>query len=260
MVESMKPGSVIVDLASEQGGNCALTHPGQVTVHKGVTIVGYTDLPGRMVSLASQLYATTVVSLLEEIWKDGRIVINTDDQVVRGALVAHEGRVTWPPPPLPTPPPPPEPGVAVKTLRVEQAGESEKPEVRVANGAGGAGGKTAIWVALGATIMLGIGLVAPASFLGHFTVFVMACFVGWQVVWNVRPALHTPLMSVTNAISGIILIGGMLQLAGSSSAGGGGWFSAPVILGSIAVLIATINISGGFLITHRILAMFRRQN
>ena len=245
MVESMKPGSVIVDLAAEQGGNCAMTKPGEVCTHKGVTIIGYTDLPGRMASLSSQLYGTTVMALLEETFKDGKIVINTADQVVRGALVTHEGQITWPPP---TPPPPPEPGVAAKSPPVERAVHEEKHEAKTS-----APGLTALWAALAGLAMLGIGLSAPASFLGHFTVFILACFVGWQVVWNVKPALHTPLMSVTNAISGIILIGGMLQLAGSPS-------GAPAILGAIAVLIAAINISGGFLITQRMLAMFRRQS
>ncbi|CAG0960819.1 NAD(P) transhydrogenase subunit alpha [Phycisphaerales bacterium] len=245
MVESMKPGSVIVDLAAEQGGNCAMTRPGEVVVHKGVTIVGYTDLPSRMASLSSQLYGTTVVTLLEEVWKDGRITINLDDQVVRGALVAHEGKITWPPP-TPAPAPPPEPGVAVKAPKVEQNRVNHQPEPKPASGA-----VAALWAVLGAAVMLGIGVTAPPTFLGHFTVFVLACFVGWQVVWNVKPALHTPLMSVTNAISGIILIGGMLQLAHAR-------LDAPTILGAVAVLIATINIAGGFLVTQRMLAMFHR--
>ena len=245
MVESMKPGSVIVDLAAEQGGNCAMTRPGEVATHKGVSIVGYTDLPGRMASLASQLYGSTVATLLEAVAKDDTVTINTDDQVVRGTLVTHEGRVTWPPP---TPPPPPEPGVAIQTPTVETAGEAEKPEP-----ARSPLSVTIVSFLLASATMAGIGLLAPPSFLSHFTVFVLACFVGWQVVWNVKPALHTPLMSVTNAISGIILIGGMFQLAGPPT-------GAPAILGAIAVLIAAINISGGFLITQRMLAMFRRQS
>ena len=244
MVESMKPGSVIVDLAAEQGGNCAMTRPGEVTTHKGVTIIGFTDLPGRMASLSSQLYGTTVATLLEETWKDGKIVINTEDQVVRGALVTHEGRITWPPP---TPAPPPEPGVAAETWNVQHPAAGERSKVVVAES-----GKTALWIALAGFAILGIGLAAPVSFLSHFTIFILACFVGWQVVWNVKPALHTPLMSVTNAVSGIILIGGMLQLGGAPS-------GAPAILGAIAVLIAAINVSGGFLITQRMLAMFRKQ-
>lgn len=248
MVESMKPGSVIVDLAAEQGGNCAMTKPGEVVVHKGVTIIGYTDLPSRMPSLSSQLYGTTVVTLLEEVWKNGAVTINLEDQVVRGALVTHEGRITWPPP-APAPVPPPEPGVSAKTPKSEQAvpvRANHQPEhAEVSPGA------VAVWVILGAAVMLALGMVAPPAFLSHFTVFVLACFVGWQVIWNVKPALHTPLMSVTNAISGIILIGGMLQL-------GHAGLDAPTILGAVAVLIATINIAGGFLVTQRMLAMFRR--
>jgi NAD(P) transhydrogenase subunit alpha len=260
MVESMKPGSVIVDLAAEQGGNCALTKPGEVTVHKGVTIIGFTDLPGRMANLASQLYSSTVAAVLEDVCKNGapadakeatpkscHVQIKQDDQVIRGALVTYEGRITWPPPVPPAPPPPPEPGVAAKPPQIEQSGEFEKIEHAIANH------KTIIWIAVAALVMLGIGYAAPPAFLGHFSIFVLACFVGWQVIWNVKPALHTPLMSVTNAISGIILIGGMLHLSGPMS-------SMATLLGAVAVLIAAINIAGGFLITQRMLAMFRRHN
>ncbi|MBS0192405.1 MAG: Re/Si-specific NAD(P)(+) transhydrogenase subunit alpha [Phycisphaerales bacterium] len=246
MVESMKPGSVIVDLAAEQGGNCAMTRSGEVVTHKGVTVVGYTDLPSRVASLSSQLYGATVASLLEEVWKDGAIRIDESDPVVRGAMVTHDGRVTWPPPPLPnpSPAPPPEPGVAV---------HSGKAETAAAHGGASAGSASAFWIWVVAAVLAGAGIAvaAPPSFVSHFTVFVLACFVGWQVIWNVKPALHTPLMSVTNAISGIILIGGMLQLSGSNAA---------AILGAIAVLIATINVAGGFLVTQRMLAMFRRNS
>ncbi|HEX8196466.1 MAG TPA: Re/Si-specific NAD(P)(+) transhydrogenase subunit alpha [Pyrinomonadaceae bacterium] len=248
MVESMKPGSVIVDLAAEQGGNCAMTEPGTVVTHKGVTIIGYTDLPSRMASLSSQLYSSTIVALLEEMRdkETGALQVNLEDQVVRGALVAHEGKITYPPP---TPPPAPEPGVAARST----------PPVAVAQTAGSHGSHghdsdasvNPVWLALAGAALVGIGMIAPTSKLGHFTVFMLACFVGWQVVWNVKPALHTPLMSVTNAISGIILVGGMLQLSGAN-------FNLTTILGAIAVLIATINIAGGFLVTNRMLAMFRR--
>lgn len=253
MVESMKPGSVIVDLAAEQGGNCAMTRPGEVVTHKGVTVVGYTDLPSRVASLSSQLYGATVASLLEEVWQDGAITIDEQNQVVRGAMVTHDGRITWPPPPLPIPAPvaPPEPGVAANTTK----SESSAPHAN-----GGATAASApnmwVWMILGALVCVGIGWIAPPSFMAHFTVFVLACFVGWQVIWNVKPALHTPLMSVTNAISGIILIGGMLQLSGPAS--GSSAFSAAAVLGAVAVLIATINVAGGFLVTQRMLAMFRR--
>jgi NAD(P) transhydrogenase subunit alpha len=248
MVESMKPGSVIVDLGAEQGGNCTLTKPGEVVVHKGVTIVGYTDLPSRMASLSSQLYSSTVAALLEEVWKDGKAYINLEDQVTRGALVTYEGKITWPPPTPPTPPPPPEPGLPASSPQVEKTGqhavkhiEPSKPSPVL----------TAVGLIFAVVATLSIGLYAPDKFITHFTVFVLACFVGWQLVWSVKPALHTPLMSVTNAISGIILIGGMLQLSGPTG-------SLPVILGAAAVLIAVINVVGGFLVTQRMLAMFRR--
>jgi len=249
MVESMKPGSVIVDLAAEQGGNCALTQPGEVVVHKGVTIIGHTDLPSRMPSQSSQLYGATLAALLEEVIKDGAASIDTGDQVIRGALVTHKGEITWPPPPLPTPAPPPEPGVAPQL-------QPEKPAAHGPAAPAASPSRTLLWLGLLGAALVGLGLVAPPSFLSHFTVFILACFVGWQVVWNVKPALHTPLMSVTNAISGIILIGGMLQLGGNSSSGT--TTTATIILGAVAVLIATVNIAGGFLVTGRMLAMFRR--
>lgn len=244
MVESMKPGSVIVDLAAEQGGNCAMTEPGTVVNYKGVTIIGYTDLPSRMASLSSQLYGSTVVALLEELRdkETGALKVDYEDQVARGALVVHDGAITYPTPP----PPPPEPGVpshspASVVARTNKKAAHHETETSV----------SPLWLAFAGAALLGVGLIAPASKLGHFTVFMLACFVGWQLVWNVKPALHTPLMSVTNAISGIILVGGMLQLSGTT-------FSVTSILGAIAVLIAVINIAGGFLVTNRMLAMFRR--
>jgi len=259
MVESMKPGSVIVDLAAEQGGNCALTEPGRVVHHKGVTIVGYTDLPSRMASMSSQLYASTLVALLEELVSrptggqgadleeaGPELELDLDDEVVRGAVVLAEGKMMWPPP---LPPAPPEPGVPSRS----SAAKSVAPAV-----AGGTshdasnGGINPIMLIVAGVLLLLIGYAAPASTLSHFTVFILACFVGWQVVWNVKPALHTPLMSVTNAISGIILVGGMLQLTGTSS------LNLTTILGSFAVLIAAINIAGGFLVTNRMLGMFRK--
>jgi NAD(P) transhydrogenase subunit alpha len=244
MVESMKPGSVIVDLAAEQGGNCAMTEPGEVTAHKGVTIIGYTDLPSRMASMSSQLYSATIVALIEELRaEDGSVTVNLEDQVQRGALVTREGKITYPPP---TPPPAPEPGVATQSTASVIAHKNQKAAQETETGV------SPLWLALAGAALLGIGLVAPASTLSHFTVFMLACFVGWQLVWSVKPALHTPLMSVTNAISGIILVGGMLQLSGTT-------LSLTTILGAIAVLIAAINIAGGFLVTNRMLAMFRKQ-
>jgi len=257
MVESMKPGSVIVDLAAEQGGNCALTQPGKVVNHKGVTIIGYTDLPSRMASMASQLYGACVTALLEDLISDGAngapsLHINLEDEVVRGSIVLHEGKMMWPPPPRPTPPAPPEPGVPTKSSHAVAAAAAAKAGHDEGNG-------VSPWL-LGVIglIMLGLAFILPpkaanagSDFLGHLTVFILAIFIGFQVVWNVKPALHTPLMSVTNAISGIILVGGMLQLTSSS-------LDLTVILGAIAVLIAAINIAGGFLVTNRMLGMFRK--
>ncbi|MEJ7624587.1 MAG: Re/Si-specific NAD(P)(+) transhydrogenase subunit alpha [Pyrinomonadaceae bacterium] len=278
MVESMKPGSVIVDLAAEQGGNCSLTEPGKIVHHKGVTIVGYTDLPSRMASMSSQLYGSTIVALLEELSRSADTPVRTDaasrsgrildggtadtdksvrapllnidlhDEVVRGAIVLHEGKMMWPPPAPPTPPEhvaPPEPGVPTR---------SSASVAAIAKSTGGhnqGAGVSPILLSVVGLIMLGIGWIAPSSVLSHFTVFMLACFVGYQIVWNVKPALHTPLMSVTNAISGIILVGGMLQLGGTD-------MNLTTVLGAIAVLIAAINIAGGFLVTNRMLAMFRK--
>jgi H+-translocating NAD(P) transhydrogenase subunit alpha len=264
MVESMKPGSVIVDLAAEQGGNCSLTEPGKVTHHKGVTIVGFTDLPSRMASMSSQLYGATIVALLEDLCKspktdkahsakkdapetpaEAELNVDLDDEVVRGAIVLHEGKLMWPAPAPPTPVAPPEPGVPTKSSA------SVVAAVTTPHGHD-AGGINPLLLAVVGLVLLGLGLIAPDyKTLSHFTVFMLAIFVGFQVVWNVKPALHTPLMSVTNAISGIILVGGMLQLLGTNS-------NLTTILGGIAVLIAAINIAGGFLVTHRMLGMFRK--
>ncbi|CAN5569436.1 Re/Si-specific NAD(P)(+) transhydrogenase subunit alpha [soil metagenome] len=260
MVESMKPGSVIVDLAAEQGGNCVLTDPGKIVHHKGVSIVGFTDMPSRMASMASQLYGATIVALLSDLVakeaapadkdaapKPAQLVVNLDDEVVRGAIILNDGKIMWPPPAPPEPAAPPEPGVPTKS-------SASKAVAKAAAGGHGHGESTGISpVTLGiiGLVLVGLGVVAPAGVLSHFTVFMLAIFVGFQVVWNVKPALHTPLMSVTNAISGIILVGGMLQLTGTNS-------SLTVILGAIATLIAAINIAGGFLVTNRMLAMFRR--
>ena len=244
MVESMKPGSVIVDLAAEQGGNCVLTKPGSVVHHKGVTVIGYTDLPSRMASMSSQLYGSTIVALLEELRdENGELAVDLEDQVIRGAIVLAEGKMMYPPP---TPPAPPEPGVPTHSTASSAAAVPAK------NSAHDAGGSiNPVWLAVVGVILIGIGYAAPASTLSHFTVFILAVFVGWQVIWNVKPALHTPLMSVTNAISGIILVGGILQLSGTS-------LNLTTILGAVATLIAAINIAGGFLVTNRMLAMFRK--
>jgi NAD(P) transhydrogenase subunit alpha len=241
MVEAMKPGSVIVDLAAEQGGNCALTEPDRVIVAHDVTIIGYTDLPSRLSSQSSQLYATNLRNLLVELCpeKDGRLVVDMDDEVIRGATVVNAGQVTWPPPEAPRPPP----------ARPEQA-PAVQPEPAPAREQPAWVGPTAA-LTLGAILLVLVGSTAPASFFEHFTVFVLACFVGYMVVWNVTPALHTPLMSVTNAISSIIIVGALLQLSSS----------VPLIMGFAAfvVFITAINIFGGFGVTRRMLAMFRKQ-
>jgi H+-translocating NAD(P) transhydrogenase subunit alpha len=241
MVESMNAGSVIVDLASEQGGNCELTHPGDVVVRHAVTIIGYSDLPSRLASQSSQLYGSNLRHFLTDLTpgKDGRIVVNMEDDVIRGATVIREGAVTWPPPP------PRVQAIAPAAPAEAAVPEFPKPEGRRK------GSTVPIATALGAVALALIGAYAPAAFMQHLIVFVLAIFVGFQVVWNVAPALHTPLMSVTNAISGIIVIGALLQI-GSSSA-------VVVALAGISLLIATINISGGFWVTQRMLKMFRKE-
>lgn len=245
MVESMKPGSVIVDLAAEQGGNCAMTQPGKIVHHKGVTIIGYTDLPSRMASMSSQLYAATIVALLDELKGEEGLQVDLEDQVVRGAIILHDGKLMYPPP---TPPPAPEPGVPTHSTASVQA---HSAAVKNGTEAKTEQGMSPVLLLVAGIVLFGIGAVVPESFLSHFTVFILAVFVGFQVVWSVKPALHTPLMSVTNAISGIILVGGMLQLSGHGLSGS-------AILGGIAILLATINIAGGFLVTKRMLAMFHK--
>lgn len=238
MVESMRPGSVIVDLAAEQGGNCACTHPGEVYRYKGVTIVGLTDLPSRMAQQASQLYATNLCHFLDYMGGANNYNVNLEDEVIRGALVLYAGEATWPPPKLSEP--------------TQQTAPALQQPVKVEVFRGDLkGGSNLLWLLLTGLALIGIGISAPASFLSHFTVFVLACFVGWQVIWNVKPSLHTPLMSVTNAISGIIIVGGMLHLSGALN-------SPTTLLSAIAILLGTINISGGFLVTQRMLNMFQK--
>jgi proton-translocating NAD(P)+ transhydrogenase subunit alpha len=241
MVSSMRQGSVIVDLAAEAGGNCAVTRPGEVVTQQGVTVIGYVDLPSRLAPTASQLYGSNLTHLLADMGGAKSFHIDLEDAVVRGAIVLHEGKLVWPAPssaPIHAAPAPPRKSL-VPAL-------PEAPKAAVSHPLRSAA------FALVALLLLGLlGSVAPKEFVSHLTVFVLACFVGWQVVWNVTPALHTPLMSVTNAISGIILVGGMLQISGP--------ISSPVtLLSAAAVLLATINISGGFWVTTRMLAMFRR--
>lgn len=243
MVESMKPGSVIVDLAAEQGGNCKLTRADEVIKHNDVTLIGYTDLPSRLATQSSQLYGTNLRHLLSDLTpeKDGVIDVNMDDEVIRGATVIKDGEITWPPPaPKLSAAPKPAAASAVSNEAMKAAVEETKPSPV----------KTLLVAGIGVLALLAIGRVAPADFMSHLTVFVLACFVGYQVIWSVTPSLHTPLMSVTNAISGIIVVGALLTVSSSS-----GIVS---FLAAIAILIASINIAGGFLVTQRMLKMFRK--
>jgi NAD(P) transhydrogenase subunit alpha len=240
MVASMKPGSVIVDLAAEQGGNCALTEKNQVVVKHDVTIIGYTNLPSRLANQSSQLYATNLRHLLTDLTpgKDGNTVVNMEDEVIRGATVIKEGNITWPPPPPKLSAAPKQAAATAAAATVETKSLIPEPI------------KQWLPIALAALVFFAVGATAPTSFLSHFTVFVLACFVGYQVIWNVSPSLHTPLMSVTNAISGIIVIGALVQVSSPDSIIG--------ILSAVAILIASINIAGGFLVTRRMLEMFRK--
>lgn len=246
MVNSMKPGSIVVDLAAEQGGNCAYTEPDRAVEIGGVTILGYTDLTSRLATQASQLFGTNLVNLLSDMTEDGECKIDLEDEVVRKSLVLRDGVVTWPPPPDPekavAPPPTAEaPKPAPKPVAEPEVKDESSSKLPLIISA--IVGVAAVYVGMNESMSL---------FVQQLTVFVLACFVGWQVVWSVKAALHTPLMSVTNAISGIIIVGGMLQ-AGNSDAG-----QLAQILGAVAILVASINIVGGFLVTQRMLAMFRR--
>ena len=247
MVDSMRDGSVIVDLAAEQGGNCELTVPGKVVKKHGVHIVGYTDLPSRLATQASQLYATNIYNLIEEMCpeKDGNIQINMEDTVVRGATVVNNGEITWPPPPI-----------AVSAARKPSFGGQDvsvepEPAKPVTPPSVIAEVASSAWIPMivGALALFGLGIVAPPSFMAHFTVFVLSCFIGYMVIWNVSASLHTPLMSVTNAISSIIVLGALTQISSDK----------PIImyLSAFAIFITSINIIGGFSVTQRMLQMFR---
>ncbi|HEU5297659.1 MAG TPA: Re/Si-specific NAD(P)(+) transhydrogenase subunit alpha [Burkholderiaceae bacterium] len=254
MVRSMRPGSVIVDMAAEQGGNCELTVPGEVVVRDGVTIVGYTDLASRLAKQSSTLYSTNLLRLTEDLCKtkDGTINVNFDDEAIRGLTVLKEGVVTWPAPPpkLPAAPPKPNPAaIAAPAPKGHSHGAGEPMPAR----------SLATVFGLGALAFLLVGLYAPASFLSHFTVFVLACFVGYMVIWNVTPSLHTPLMSVTNAISSIIAIGALIQIAPPLVGGGVDRPHALILLLAVVALALTaVNMFGGFAVTRRMLAMFRK--
>jgi NAD(P) transhydrogenase subunit alpha len=259
-VALMKPGSVVVDLAAEQGGNCELTEPGGVAHAHGVTIVGYTDLASRLAAQSSQLYATNLRHLLTDMTpaKDGQIVIDMEDEVIRGATVVKDGQVTWPPPP-------PRLSAAPGPPAAAKATPASPPAASTAGDAGTRSAKgapavvrrdhrsvagPAIAAAIGAVALVGLGLTAPPDFMTHFTVFVLACFVGYLVIWNVTAALHTPLMSITNAISSIIILGAVLQISAAD----------PLVvwIAAVTVFLTSINIAGGFAVTRRMLQMFRK--
>ena len=250
MVQSMKPGSVIVDMAAEQGGNCELTEPGKAVVKHGVTIVGYTDLASRMARQSSTLYGTNLFRLTEELCKtkDGVINVNMEDDAIRGLTVIKNGEITWPAPPLVVAPKPaPKPAAAPAAKKGHGHGEPSGPMPV---------GQLLIVSAVAAVLLVLVGAYAPAAFLSHFTVFVLACFVGYMVVWNVKPALHTPLMSVTNAISSIIAIGALVQISPLAAAGRPNTLIG--ILAALALVLTAINMFGGFAVTQRMLAMFRK--
>ncbi|HRW16808.1 MAG: Re/Si-specific NAD(P)(+) transhydrogenase subunit alpha [Rhodobacteraceae bacterium] len=247
MVAAMKPGSVIVDLAAERGGNCELTVADQKVVSEnGVTIVGYTDFPSRMATQASTLYGNNIRHMLDDLTpeKNGVPVVNMEDDVIRGATVTHGGEITWPPPP---------PKVqaiakaAPKKAAVESAEEKAARELAELRESGR---RQTILLAAGAVLTLLVGSVAPVSFMQHFIVFALACFVGFHVIWNVAHALHTPLMAITNAISSIIILGALLQVGSASGI--------VMFLAAVSILIASVNIFGGFLVTRRMLAMFQK--
>jgi len=248
MVESMKPGSVIVDLAAERGGNCTLTRADEKFVtDNDVTIIGYTDFPSRMATQASNLYATNIRHMLDDLTpeKDGQAVVNIDDDVIRGALVTHQGEITWPPP---------EPKVkAIAAAKPKKKEPEETPEQKAAREAAELKkslNRTGLMLGIGSLLCLALGTVAPPSFMQHLIVFVLAVFVGFHVIWGVAHSLHTPLMAITNAISSIIIVGALLQIVSGSLL--------VMLLAAASVLMASVNIFGGFLVTRRMLAMFQR--
>ncbi|MFN3824166.1 MAG: Re/Si-specific NAD(P)(+) transhydrogenase subunit alpha [Pseudorhodobacter sp.] len=248
MVRMMKPGSVVVDLAAERGGNCDLTVPDdKIVTDNGVTIVGYTDFPSRMAAQASTLYSNNIRHMLTDLTpkKDGVIDHNMEDDVIRGATVSHQGAVTFPPPPpkiAAIAAAKPKPKVVELTPAEKRAQEVVAFKTQTRN--------QVTLLAVGGALLLGVGLVAPASFMQHFIVFVLAVFVGFQVIWNVSHSLHTPLMAITNAISSIIILGALMQI------GSGSYLV--ILLAALSVFMAGINIFGGFLVTRRMLAMFQK--
>jgi NAD(P) transhydrogenase subunit alpha len=247
MVAAMKPGSVVVDLAAERGGNCELTVADEKVVSEnGVTIIGYTDFPSRMATQAATLYGNNIRHMLDDLTpeKNGTPVVNMEDDVIRGATVTHGGEITWPPPP---------PKVQAIAKAAPKKSAVESAEARAARELAElreSGRRQTVLLAVGAALTLLIGSVAPVSFMQHFIVFALACFVGFHVIWNVAHALHTPLMAITNAISSIIILGALLQVGSASGI--------VMLLAAVSILIASVNIFGGFLVTRRMLAMFQK--
>jgi H+-translocating NAD(P) transhydrogenase subunit alpha len=253
MVQTMKPGSVIVDMAAEQGGNCELTEPGKAVVKHGVTIVGYTDLASRMAKQTSTLYANNLLRLTEELCKakDGVAVVNMEDDAIRGLTVVKEGAITWPAPPLKAAAAPaPKPAAAPVAQKKGGHGHGSSGPLPART--------LAVLFAVCALAFWFIGAYAPMAFLGHFTVFVLACFIGYMVVWNVTPALHTPLMSVTNAISSIIAIGALVQIAPPEVGTAGRPDELIRWLAFAGIVLTAVNMFGGFAVTRRMLAMFQK--
>lgn len=248
MVAAMKPGSVIVDLAAERGGNCKLTKMDEkIVTENGVTIIGYTDFPSRMAAQSSTLYATNIRHMMTDLTpgKDGQIVHNMEDDVIRGATVTFNKDVTFPPPPPKV--------AAIAAQKPKEKAKELTPEEKRANEIAAFKTQTRNQVtllAIGAALLLAVGLVAPASFMQHFIVFVLSVFIGFQVIWNVAHSLHTPLMAVTNAISSIIILGALIQIGSSSML--------ITLLAALGIFMAAINIVGGFLVTRRMLAMFQK--
>jgi len=247
MVDLMKPGSVIVDLAAEQGGNCDVTVPDKMIETKNkVRVIGFTDLPSRMATQASTLYSTNTRHMMDDLTpnKDGIPFINMDDDVIRGATVVHNGEITFPPP---------KPKIAAIAKHINENIKVKTPEELTQekiNAERKAGITQVVSLVIGACLTWLIGIYAPAEFMQHFIVFILSCFVGFQVIWKVSHALHTPLMAITNAISGIIILGALLQMETTNNI--------VSVLALISIFIATINIVGGFMVTKRMLAMFQR--
>lgn len=264
MLEIMKPGSVVVDLAASAGGNCAVTKADEIVTFSDVQVIGFTDLTSRLATHASQFFGSNICHLLDDMGKGTDFRVDLEDEVVRGALVVHQGEVIWPPPEVKKPPPPPPAEEETEVLTDDEAADVPTPAAKKEEPPGEGGvWRPVLGLAL-AAIFFGLAISSPpeaghpSAFLQHFTVFVLACFVGWQVVWNVKAALHTPLMSVTNAISGIIIVGGILQVAAGPTEGADSSQTAALVLGALAIFFASINVAGGFLVTQRMLKMFRR--